>query len=94
MNKRINELAVQSGGIWQGGYVEQANGDSVYTDKKFVSGSDMDVEQFAQLLIQECIQSVQSDMDRETMNGTISLAKHAGMVSAKTVIKKHFGVKE
>jgi hypothetical protein len=33
-------------------------------------------------------------MDRETMNGTISLAKHAGMVSAKTVIKKHFGVEE
>ena len=94
MNARINELAVQAGGIWQGGYVEQANGDSVYTDKKFVSGGDMDVEQFAQLLIQECIQSVQSDMDRETMNGTISLAKHAGMVSAKTVIKKHFGVKE
>jgi len=92
MNARINELAVQAGGIWQGGYVEQANGDSVYTDKKFVSGGDMDVEQFAQLLIQECIQSVQSDMDRETMNGTISLAKHAGMVSAKTVIKKHFGV--
>jgi len=49
---------------------------------------------FAQLIVQECIQSIQSDMDRETMNGTISLAKHAGMVSAKTVIKKHFGVEE
>lgn len=49
---------------------------------------------FAELIVRECIQSIQSDMDRETMNGTISLAKHAGMVSAKTVIKKHFGVEE
>jgi len=60
MNKRINELAVQAGGIWQGGYVEQANGDSVYVDKKFVSGSDMDVEQFARLLVQECEKSIKS----------------------------------
>ena len=94
MNNRINELAVQAGGIWQGGYVEQANGDSVYTDRKFVHGGDMDVEQFARLIVKECIQSIQSEMDRDTMNGTISLAKHAGIVSAKTVIKKHFGVEE
>ncbi len=54
MNQRINELAIQAGGVWQGGYVEQDNGDSVYTDKKFVNGSDMDVEQFARLLVNEC----------------------------------------
>jgi 2,4-dienoyl-CoA reductase-like NADH-dependent reductase (Old Yellow Enzyme family) len=58
MNERINELAIQAGGIWQGGYVEQANGDSVYTEHKFVHGGDMDVEQFARLLIQECIDIV------------------------------------
>jgi 2,4-dienoyl-CoA reductase-like NADH-dependent reductase (Old Yellow Enzyme family) len=58
MNKRINLLAIQAGGIWQGGYVEQANGDSVYTEHKFVHGGDMDVEQFARLLIQECIDIV------------------------------------
>jgi hypothetical protein len=58
MNKRINELAIQAGGIWQGGYVEQANGDSVYTDKKFVHGGDMDVEQFAQLMIIEFTETV------------------------------------
>jgi hypothetical protein len=49
-------------------------------------------QKFAELIVQECIQTIQSDMDRETMNGTMSLAKHAGMVSAKTVIKRHFGV--
>ena len=51
-----------------------------------------DRKKFAELIVRECIQSIQSDMDRDTMNGTISLAKHAGMVSAKTVIKKHFGI--
>ena len=53
MNDRINELAVKAGGIWCGGYVEQANGDSVYVDKQFVDGADMDVEQFAKLMIKE-----------------------------------------
>ena len=53
MSSRINELAVRAGGIWRGGYVEQPNGDSVYTDKKFVSGGDMDVEQFAKLVLRD-----------------------------------------
>jgi hypothetical protein len=63
MNERINELAIKAGGIWQGGYVEQANGDSVYTDKKFVSGGDMDVEQFARLIVAEC-----NKISKETCN--------------------------
>jgi hypothetical protein len=53
MNERINELAIQAGGVWRGGYVEQANGDSVYTEHKFVHGGDMDVEQFARLLVKK-----------------------------------------
>ena len=76
MNERINELAVQAGGIWQGGYVEQDNGDSVYTDKKFVSGGDMDVEQFARLLIQECADIADNQED---------------YLTAK-IIKQQFGV--
>ena len=51
MNKRINELAVQAGGIWQGGYVDNHAGDGVWTDKKFVSGGDMDVEQSTKLIL-------------------------------------------
>ena len=81
MNERINELAIKAGGIWQGGYVEQANGDSVYTDKKFVSGGDMDVEQFARLLIQECASAVNSRDDSDT-----------GFWA--NIIKEHFGVEE
>ena len=56
MNERINELAIQAGGIWRGGYVEQHNGDSVWTDRKFAV--DVDTEQFARLLIQDCIDCV------------------------------------
>lgn len=76
MKNRINELAVQAGGIWQGGYVEQANGDSVYTDKKFVHGGDMDVEQFARLLVQECADIADNQED---------------YLTAK-IIKQQFGV--
>lgn len=77
--QRINELAIQAGGIWCGGYVEQANGDSVYTDKKFVSGGDMDVEQFARLIVKECTNIVLHFTDVD---------------EGVAVAKKHFGVEE
>ena len=80
MNKRINELAIQCGGIWRGGYVNVPNGDSVYTDKKFVDGSELNVTQFAELIVQECIHTVES---------------HGGMGGAVAgdKIRKQFGVK-
>lgn len=61
MKQRINELAIQAGGIWRGGYVDQPNGDSVWTDRKFVV--DVDTEQFAQLLINECTDIVNKRKD-------------------------------
>lgn len=83
MNKRINELAIQAGGVWQGGYVEQANGDSVYTDRKFVHGGDMDVEQFARLLVEESFR--------------VALVEGKGYldpVKLRNAMYKHFGVEE
>jgi hypothetical protein len=79
MTKRINELAIQAGGVWQGGYVEQANGDSVYTEKKFVHGGDMDVEQFARLLVKEV---------------TNIVLHYTDVDEGVAVAKKHFGVEE
>ncbi len=79
MNERIKELAKQV----DAGYIPRY--DMWQMDSETV-------QKFAELIVRECIQSIQSDMDRDTMNGTTSLAKHAGMVSAKTVIKKHFGI--
>lgn len=53
MNKRINELAVQAGGIWRGGYVEQPNGDSVWSEQASVDPVDIDLLKFAMLVIQD-----------------------------------------
>jgi hypothetical protein len=53
MNKRINELAVQAGGIWRGGHVEQANGDSVWSERASVDTIDIDLHKFAMLVIQD-----------------------------------------
>ena len=87
INERINELAIQAGGVWQGGYVEQANGDSVWTEQKFVSGGDMDVEQFARLLVQECAMLVEGfEITQE-----VALDEYVDY-EASDVINKHFGV--
>jgi hypothetical protein len=66
MKQRINELAIQAGGIWRGGYVDQPNGDSVWTDRKFVV--DVDTEQFARLLVKECCDVVDYDNARAITN--------------------------
>lgn len=86
MNKRINELAIQAGGVWQGGYVEQANGDSVYTEHKFVHGGDMDVEQFARLLVQECLDQCADNGSNDEWD--------KGVRWAANQIKEHFGVEK
>jgi hypothetical protein len=98
MNARLKELAVQAGGIWQGGYVEQANGDSVYTDKKFVSGGDMDVEQFARLLVKECMKVARgADGLDATHEAWYLIQEHFGLglstEDKKTLIKELLGVK-
>jgi len=84
MSSRINELAVRAGGIWQGGYVDNHAGDGVWTEQKFVHGGDMDVEQFAQMLIQECMEQVWYTRE-DGINGNVSEV-------IKDRIKQHFGV--
>lgn len=83
MNERINELAIKAGGIWRGGYVEKPNGDSVYTDRKFVSGGDMDVEQFAELLIVKCANIIWHEADTkdsaEINEGGYKILEHFGI---------------
>ena len=81
MNERIEELAIQAGGVWSGGYVEQSNGNSVWTDKKFVE--DVDPEKFAELIVKEC-----ADISNDWQIGN-----HPGLL-VKNVILYHFGVEE
>ena len=83
MNERIAELAIQAGGVWSGGYVEQANGNSVWTDKKFVE--DVDPEKFAELIVREC---ASIDFYKLAHIGT------EDDYNVTQVIKKHFGVEE
>jgi hypothetical protein len=81
MNNRINELAIEAGGIWQGGYVDNQAGDGVWTEQKFVHGGDMDVEQFARLLVEESFR--------------VALVEGKGYldpVKLRNAMYKHFGV--
>jgi hypothetical protein len=53
MNKRIQELALQCGAWHQ-----------VYDQKRFMVNGNFDVEQFAQLVVQECADHVMQTSDR------------------------------
>lgn len=51
----LNELAINVGGIWRGGFVEQPNGDSIYIVQKSVDLSDVDMGHFTKLIAQEVL---------------------------------------
>lgn len=51
----LNELAINAGGIWRGGFVEQPNGDSIYIVQKSVDLSDVDMGHFTKLIAQEVL---------------------------------------
>ena len=53
MNERIQELAIQAGGVWKGSYVKNANGDSVWTEQTWLDPADMDLHKFAMLVIKD-----------------------------------------
>jgi hypothetical protein len=88
MNERINELAIQAGGIWRGGYVDNHAGDGIWTDRKFVV--DVDTEQFAQLLIRECADKIERDYKYERGEDT----KWITAFGIACDLKRHFGVEE
>jgi hypothetical protein len=75
MNKRIEELALQCGAWHQ-----------VYDQKRFMVDRHFDVEKFAELIVQECI-------DTYDHWATHSMDKTAFIV-AKTQVKKHFGIEQ
>jgi hypothetical protein len=98
MNTRINELAIQAGGIWRGGFVDHPNGSSVYTDRKFVHGGDMDVEQFARLLVKECSELVKARLNhipdnQDDWDGH-NYGETAAVYGILDTFREHFGVEE
>ena len=54
MNKRIQELAKESGGRWN--HADHNMGSSIEFQEK-------DIEQFVRLIVRECVSSIPVDMD-------------------------------
>ena len=76
MNKRIEELALQCGAWHQ-----------VYDQKRFMVDRKFDVEQFAELIVRECLAQV--DKLDETCEDD---AEKLGISWVGYAIEKHFGV--
>lgn len=93
MNSKINEIAIKAGGIWRGGYVEQANGDSIWQEKKMVDPVDMDVEQFGQLLIAECTMVCSAIHEASVLVRGKDDSFGLGAEKCTSMILKHFGAK-
>ena len=81
MNERIKELAVQAGAYLRDGYSEQPNGDITWCEKVKVDIIDMDVENFAQLMVQEFQNILRNNRGEDT--GTLSYR-----------VEEHFGVEK
>ena len=76
MNKRIEELALQCGAWHQ-----------VYDQKRFMVDRKFDVEQFAELIVKECLAQV--DKVDEVCEDD---AEKLGIAWVGYAIEKHFGV--
>jgi hypothetical protein len=89
MNKRIKELAVEAGAQWRGGYVEQPNGDSVWQDNAKVDIADMDLTNFAELILNDIDGIVGS------LYHAVPLEQSGILLTLNEQIKEHFyGVEE
>ena len=72
MNERIRELAVMCG-AWN----------QVYNNKEFMVDRTFNVEKFANLLLQECIQICEEGTSTQTTSNGVDI-----------MIKQRFGIKE
>jgi len=70
MNERIRELAVNCG-AWN----------QIYNDKEFMVDRTFNVEKFANLLLQECIQICEEGTDTQTTSNGVAI-----------MIKQRFGI--
>jgi len=84
MNKRIEELAIESGAWHQ-----------VYDEKRFMVDSNFDVERFAELIVKECLSIVEPTSHHQAFaQSYLGDVEGLELLENKvTQIKKHFGVK-
>lgn len=81
MNKKIKELAKRATYTVKG-----ANG--------CVWGDHVDLEKFAELIVSECANEIQTLMDCNTQQDEFDQGVYNGLDMAKDCIKQQFGVKE
>lgn len=87
MNERIKEFAEQANirfsrtGILDG----DPNGTA-----RFVGYSKM--EKFAELLVRECVSTLETRIDEGEGYGSYENGSYHGLIRARNIIKKHFGV--
>jgi hypothetical protein len=86
MNERIEKLAVQAGATLEKGYIELSDGQFMLSDNVDLDKSNMDLEKFAELIVRECIQTIQN----ESMNSNDEW--EYGLRIAQGAIQTHFGV--
>lgn len=86
MNERIRKLAEQAGAeiFTTMGIKPDANG--FYETIETEDHRNLDIEKFAELIVQECIASIQN-VDGDNPDATLAL------VQAENAVRKHFGVK-
>ena len=82
MNERIRELKIQaSKEVW---------GTNPYTGAPEFDGLELDVEKFAELIVRECVQSIENTIQTNCETD----GEKMGCEFAITDLKKHFGVEE
>jgi hypothetical protein len=84
MNKRIEELAIESGAWHQ-----------VYDQKRFMVDGNFDVAKFAELIVKECLSIVEPTSHHQAFaQGYLGDVEGLELLENKVKqIKQHFGVK-
>lgn len=85
MNKRVQQLALECGAWHQ-----------VYDDKRFMINSNFDVERFAELIVQECVNIVEPTSHHEAFaQSYLGDVDGLELLDRKVKqIRQHFEVKE
>lgn len=94
MNDKIKELAIQAGGVWRPGYVENSNGEWAWEEKCYIDQAELDLNKFANLIIKECIYGIEFGMDYTSYSSTEhSQIELEAQRWCRQIIKDIFGIK-
>jgi hypothetical protein len=93
MNERIRELAEQALQLVAD---EHANGDESRLNLASYTVKDLIQEKFAELIVRECVESMQVNLITETqpVPGTMDYIQNHTINLCANTVKKHFGVED